>query len=66
VNCFAGVPTEIVPYQSSAASSVSESLPVWRFCPALSEPASECTAPVLRSNAAKPRWIFATLFLMLA
>lgn len=58
VYSVAGVPTEILPYQSSSASSVRASLPVSaRFCVLLNALDREWVLPVLRSYAARPRWI---------
>jgi hypothetical protein len=59
VKATAGVPTEMVPYQSSSWSSVSLSLPIARFELPIWGAASGWGTPVLRWKAAKPRWILA-------
>jgi hypothetical protein len=59
VKATAGVPTEMVPYQSSSWSSVSLSLPVERFELPIWGAASGWGTPVLRWKVAKPRWILA-------
>ena len=58
VKGLGGVPTEIVPDQSSPLSSVSDSEPVARLEPLGMLDANGCVAPVFFSKLSKPLWSF--------